>query len=221
MVKNQRKVLLAGATGLVGGFVLKTLLSDATVEKVYVLSRRAMNIVHQKIQTHVVDFTRLPKLPGVDEVYLCLGTTIKVAGSQSAFRAVDFEANLSVASGAALSGARRVAIVSAAAANSRSAVFYNRVKGELEDALRALDLDALVIAKPSLFLNYRDGLQQPTRIGERVAIPIARLLAPFLPGAYQPVHAQAVARALTRTLPEASGIVVMPSHILGKVGRAQ
>ena len=219
MINTQRTVLLAGATGLVGGFALKTLLSDSSVAKIHVLSQRALHVVHPKIQTHIVDFTRLPALPEVDEVYLALGTTIKVAGSQAAFRAVDFDANFSVASSAVLSGARRVAPVSAAAANSRSTMFYNRVKGELEDALKSLDLDALVIAQPSLFLNYRNELQQPVRIGERIAIPMARLLAPILPGAYQPVQAQAVARALIRTLPEASGTIVMPSHKLAQVGR--
>jgi len=220
MMKIDRTVMLAGATGLVGGFILNSLLADQTVGKIHVLARRPLPITDPRMQTHIIDFARLPTLPEVDEVYLALGTTIKVAGSQSAFRAVDFDANYSVASGAVSSGARRVAMVSAAAANSRSSLFYNRVKGELEDAIRSLDLDALVIAQPSLFLDARHGLQQPTRLGERIAIPVARLLAPLLPGAYQPVQAQAVARALTRTLPGAAGIVVMPSNILAKLGRA-
>ncbi len=221
MMKIERTVMLAGATGLVGGFILKILLADATVGKIHVLSRRALSIADPKLQTHIVDFARLPTLPEVDEVYLALGTTIKVAGSRSAFRAVDFDASFSIASGAVSRGARRVAMVSAAAADPRSSLFYNRVKGELEEAIRSLDLDALVIAQPSLFLDTRHGLQQPMRLGERIAIPVARLLAPFLPGAYQPVQAEAVARALTRTLPGAAGIVVMPSDMLARLGHAK
>ena len=96
---------------------------------------------------------------------------------------------------------------------------YNRVKGELEDALRTLDLQALVLAQPSLLLDLRDGLQQPPRLGERIAIPIARVLAPLMPGAYRPVHARAVALALVRTLPTAQGVVVLASDALARIGR--
>ena len=141
-----RKVLLAGATGLVGGLILQALLADAAVAEVHALSRRDLGIAHPKLRVHLVDFKQLPELPAVDEVYLALGTTIKVAGSQAAFRAVDLEANLAVARAAFAAGARRVGLVSAAAANAKSSVFYNRVKGELEDALKAMNFGALVIA---------------------------------------------------------------------------
>ena len=97
---NQRNVLLAGATGLVGSEILQALLIDPTVAEVHVLGRHASNVTHPKLQSHVVDFRQLPALPQVDEVHLALGTTIRVAGSQEAFRAVDFEANLAVAKAA-------------------------------------------------------------------------------------------------------------------------
>ncbi len=215
---DQRKVLLAGATGLVGGLILQALLADQTVSEVHALSRRPLSVYHPKLQVHIVDFRSLPVLPQVDEVYLALGTTIKVAGSQAAFRAVDLEANLMVAQAAYLAGARRVGLVSAAAANSTSSMFYNRVKGELEDALKAMSLTALVIAQPSLLLDYRDGLQQPTRIGELIAIPIAKLLAPILPGTYRPVSAGAVAHSLVKTVPTANGVVVLASDVLARIG---
>jgi uncharacterized protein YbjT (DUF2867 family) len=216
---EQRTVLLAGATGLVGGLMLQALLADHTISAVHALSRRSLNVRHRKLDVRIVDFSHLPELPQVDEVYLALGTTIKVAGSQEAFRAVDLEANLAVARAAVQAGARRIGLVSAAAANARSSMFYNRVKGELEDALKAMDLSALVIAQPSLLLDYRDGLGQPPRIGEIISIPIAKVLAPILPGAYQPVHARAVALSLIRTVPTAQGVVVLTSNVLAKVGR--
>lgn len=97
-------------------------------------------------------------------------------------------------------------------------MFYNRVKGELEDALKAMGLNALVIARPSLLLDYRNGLQQPPRIGEQIAIPIAKLLAPLLPAIYRPVHAQAVALSLVKTVPTAEGVVVLASDMLVKIG---
>ncbi len=214
----QRTVLLAGATGLVGGLVLEGLLADPQVATLHALSRRALSISHPKLRVHLVDFSDLPELPRVDEVYLALGTTIKVAGSQAAFRAVDLDANLAVARAAASAGARRVGLVSAAGADSRSSMFYNRVKGELEDALKAMHLTALVLAQPSLLLDKREGLNQPPRLGERIAIPIAKVLAPLLPGTYRPVHARAVALALLRTVPSAQGLVVLASNELARIG---
>ncbi|HDZ2291594.1 TPA: nucleoside-diphosphate sugar epimerase [Klebsiella pneumoniae] len=198
--------------------MLQALLADRTVSEVHVVSRRPLGVSHPKLQVHIVDFRCLPVLPQVDEVYLAIGTTIKVAGSQAAFRAADLEANLAVAQAAYAAGARRVGLVSAAAANAKSSVFYNRVKGELEDALKAMNLTALVIAQPSLLLDYRDGLQQPTRIGELIAIPIAKLLAPILPGTYRPVRARAVAQSLVKTVPTANGVVVLASNVLARIG---
>lgn len=201
--------------------MLQALLADSAVSEVHALSRRPLAVDHPKLQVHQVNFARLPTLPQVDEVYLALGTTIKVAGSKAAFRAVDFDANLAVAQAAFAAGARRAGLVSAGAANARSSMFYTRVKGELEDALKTMPFTALVIAQPSLLLDYRDGLGQPTRIGEIIAIPIAKLLAPILPGAYKPVHARAVAQALVRTTPTAQGVVILPSHELARLGAAQ
>lgn len=215
-MQEQRTALLAGATGLVGGLMLHALLADPQVGTVHALVRRALSISHPKLVVHIVDFSKLPELPRVDEVYLALGTTIKVAGSQAAFRAVDLDANLAVARAAAATGARRVGLVSAAGADARSAAFYNRTKGELEDALKAMNLAALVLAQPSLLLDKREGLNQTPRLGERIAIPIAKLLAPLLPGRYRPVHARAVALALLRTVPTARGLVVLPSDELDR-----
>nr|WP_301295669.1 NAD(P)H-binding protein [Pseudomonas nitroreducens] len=210
--------MLAGATGLVGGQILQALLADGSVGEVHALSRRPLSLSHPKLQVHSVDFGRLPVLPPTDEVYLALGTTIKVAGSQAAFRAVDLDANLAVANAALAAGTRRVGLVSAVGADGQSSVFYNRVKGELEDALKAMPLTALVIAQPSLLLDYRDGLQQPPRLGEQLAIPVAKLLGPLMPGKYRPVHARAVAQALVRTVPTAGGVVVLASDVLVRLG---
>lgn len=222
-MNEKRTVLLAGATGLVGGLMLEGLLADPQVATLHALSRRALSISHPKLRVHLVDFSfsSLPELPRVDEVYLALGTTIKVAGSQAAFRAVDLDANLAVARAAASAGARQVGLVSAAGADSRSSMFYNRVKGELEDALKAMHLKALVLAQPSLLLDKREGLNQPLRLGERIAIPIAKVLAPLLPGTYRPVQARAVALALLRTVPSAQGLVVLASDELIRIGASR
>jgi uncharacterized protein YbjT (DUF2867 family) len=130
-----RRVVLAGATGFVGGHLLEGLLADETVAEVHVVGRRPVPVAHAKLRMHVVDLRAIPSLPPVDELYLALGTTIKVAGSREAFRAVDYDANLAVARAAYAAGARRIGLVSAMGANAKSSVFYNRVKGELEDAV--------------------------------------------------------------------------------------
>lgn len=218
MTHRPRTALLAGATGLVGGHILQALLADPQVAQVTVLARRPPTVSHPKLLVQVVAFDQLPTLPRVDEAYLALGTTIKVAGSQAAFRAVDFAANLAVALAAVAMGAQRIGVVSAVGADAHSGVFYNRVKGELEDALQALPLQALLIAQPSLLLGDRSALPQPPRLGERLAMPLARLLAPVLPGAYRPVQAQAVGHALVRSLPGAQGVQVLNSAELAHLG---
>lgn len=215
---TNRVVLLAGATGLTGGQLLQLLLNDPNVICIHALSRKPLKVSHPKLQVHLVDFRSLGQLPHADEAYLALGTTIKVAGSKEAFRAVDFDANMAVAQAAIRAGVSGIGLVSASGANARSSMFYTRVKGELEEALRALPLTTLVIARPALLLDYRAGLGQPVRLGEIISIPIARLLSVVLPGAYKPVKALAVARALTQTVPVTKGIVILSSDQLTERG---
>lgn len=215
-----RKVLIAGATGLVGRELLQGLLADPGVAQVLSLGRRPPPAAHPKLQALVVDFARLPALPPVDEVYLALGTTIRVAGSQAAFRALDFDANLAVARAALQSGARRAGLVSAMGASARSGVFYNRVKGELEDALSGLGFEGLVIARPSLLLGDRASLGQPLRRGERIGAAVGRVLGFLIPAAYQPIAAGCVATALLAEVPRARGRRVMLSGELQRARRA-
>ena len=206
-----RRILVAGATGLVGSGLLRDALADATVAEVHALTRRPLALAHPRLAVHVVDFAALPKLPATDEVYLALGTTIKQAGSEGAFRAVDLEANLAVARAAQAAGAQRFGLVSAMGADPRSKVFYSRVKGETEDALAALAPRALVIARPSLLAGERTALGQPARPGERLGLALGRLVGWALPMDYRPVDARRVARALLASVPTATGRVVLPS----------
>ena len=206
-----RTVLLAGATGLVGRELLRGLLADDTVAAVHVLARRAPDLQSPRLTVHQVDFAALPDLPPADEVYLAIGTTIKVAGSQQAFRAVDFDANLAVARAARASGARRLGLVSAMGADARSSIFYSRVKGELEEALAGLGYEGLVIARPSMLGGDRVALGQPERGGEVLALKVSRWLRPLIPANYRSIQAADVARALLREVPKAGGKKVLPS----------
>ena len=206
-----RKVALAGATGLVGRELLAGLLADPSVTEVHALGRRPLAVQHPRLTSHIVDFTALPDLPPLDEVYLALGTTIAAAGSQEAFRAVDLDASLAVARAARAAGARRLGLVSAMGADAASRIFYNRVKGELENAVDALGFEALLIARPSLLLGDRAALGQPPRPGEKIGELLGSWLRPITPRTYRPIAAAAVARALLARLPEARGRQVLLS----------
>ena len=213
--QSPRTALLAGATGLIGRALLPLLLRSDRYQRVHVLLRRAASGLpgSPKLQLHVVDFNKLPQgFPKVDDVYIALGTTIKVAGSEAAFRQVDFDFVLNTAKAAQAAGARRLAVVSALGADAKSRVFYNRVKGEMQAALEKLGFESLSIAQPSLLMGDRAALGQPLRAGEVWA---ARLLTPVMrlvPAGVRPIQAGAVAQALLEAnLAGAPGVHILAS----------
>ena len=189
-----RHVVLAGATGLVGGHVLQMLLDEQDVADVIALTRRPLEIPHPKLVPAVVDFEQLDvfALPHVDDCFLCLGTTIHNAGSQDTFRAVDLVLPLTIAKMALAVGATRCFVVSSMGANARFGLFYNRIKGQLEAELAALPFATVVAYRPSLL----DGDRTELRLGERTALTLLRPVAALLPAQYRPVPAIAVARAM-------------------------
>jgi uncharacterized protein YbjT (DUF2867 family) len=159
-----RIALLAGATGLVGRALLSLLLASKHYGRVHVLLRRPAPDIKgsPKLNVHLVDFAMLPAaLPTADDVFIALGTTIKLAGSEAAFRQVDFAFVVNTARGARAAGATRLAVVSALGADAKSRVFYNRVKGEMEAAIAQLGYETVVVAQPSLLLGDRAALGQP------------------------------------------------------------
>jgi uncharacterized protein YbjT (DUF2867 family) len=213
---GERVVLLAGASGLVGREILQGLLADDSVAAIHSLGRRELPLQHPKLTQHRVDFKALPALPRVSDAFIALGTTIKVAGSQAAFRAIDFDAVVAVAKAAKAAGATRLGVVSAMGASRGSPIFYNRVKGEMEQALSALGLQALVIARPSFLAGDREALGQPLRSGERLAMNVSRWLSPLIPANYGSVAAKSVAQGLLKTVPAASGRRILLSGELRK-----
>jgi uncharacterized protein YbjT (DUF2867 family) len=194
-----RVALVAGATGLVGREILAAILADKTYVSVHGVGRRALATTNPKLTFHVLDFAALPALPAVDDVFIALGTTIKVAGSQRNFRAVDFDAVLAVARAARSSGASRLGIVSAMGANETSLIFYNRVKGEMERAVSRLGYDSVVFARPSMLIGNRDTLGQPERSGEKLALIFMQFGA-LIPANYRAIEAVHVARALVHAV---------------------
>jgi uncharacterized protein YbjT (DUF2867 family) len=193
--------LLAGASGLVGRALLAQLL-DEDQATVHALLRREVTdlTASRRLVPHVIDFARLGRLPRADACFIALGTTIKVAGSQDAFRAVDFDAVVNVTRAARESGVERCAVVAALGADARSSVFYNCVKGEMEAALQGLGFERLVIARPSLLAGAREALGQPARLGDRLSLALLRPLGALVPASVRPIEAAVVARAMRRAL---------------------
>ncbi len=201
MTESQKSVVLVGATGLVGSECLKLLLADPAFERVTVLARRAPTGVPPapKLAWHVVDLEHPEphvELLAADALICALGTTIKQAGTKERFRAIDHGIPLALARLGVARGLRDFLLVSAMGANPRSRVFYNRVKGELEEALAALPLRSLTIVRPSLLLGER----RDRRFGER----LAQRLAFLFPGRYAAIPARDVAAALVRLAKEDS-----------------
>src|SRR5882672_191791 len=166
-----RAALVAGASGLVGGHLLQLLLADDAYARVVTLARRRLAAQHPKLEQRIVDFgtlDALSDLPRVDDVFCCLGTTIKTAGSQEAFRRVDHDYVLAVARAGQRAGAAQLLLVSALGADPASRIFYSRVKGEVEADVRRLPYQAIQIFRPSFLMGDR----AQVRLAERLAVPL-------------------------------------------------
>ncbi|WP_420456955.1 NAD-dependent epimerase/dehydratase family protein [Rubrivirga sp.] len=193
-----RTALLLGASGLVGGHLLRHLAADGRWARVVTLGRRPLATAGPTHEDHVVDFDRLAEqaaLFACDDLFCALGTTIKQAGSRAAFRRVDLELPFEAAQLAHSAGATQTLLVSALGADPDSRVFYNRTKGEAERAVASVGFEAVQIARPSLLAGDR----AEVRWGERVALAVLSPLAPVLRGplaALRPTEADDVARAL-------------------------
>lgn len=192
-----RTALIAGATGLVGTYCLRLLLASPSYGRVTAVVRRRMPVNHPNFVQHVVDFERLGDLAlsSCDDVFCALGTTIRKAGSQAAFRRVDFDYARMIAEVGLRSGAQRFMLTSSVGADPNSRNFYLRTKGELEQAVASLPFAAVHILRPSLLL----GTRTESRFGEGVAQAIIPIVAPLLRGEYskyRPIPAQTVAAAM-------------------------
>ncbi|MDP3278583.1 MAG: NAD(P)H-binding protein [Deltaproteobacteria bacterium] len=222
MTNNNDQVLwIAGASGLVGREALRAAILHANVSEVVSFVRRKGDASEGKLRELTVDFSTLTAAQTAEvaapTVALCaLGTTIAKAGSNAAFRAVDFDAVLHFARAAKERGARTFVVVTALGADANSLVFYNRVKGEIEEALKSLAFESLAIAQPSLLLGDRD----ERRVGERIAIVVSRAVGPllrWLPS--RPIEAATVGRAMVQlAMQPAPGVRVIRSGELHAIG---
>jgi uncharacterized protein YbjT (DUF2867 family) len=201
--------LIAGASGLTGSFLLQQLLESNRYDRVKALVRRPLEREHPKLEQVVFDYDNPdPELIEADHVYCCLGTTMKKAGSKEAFRKVDYDYPLQLARMAYRNGAQKFALVSAVGANSRSMFFYNRVKGQLEEAIREIAFSATYILRPSMLLGPR----QEKRFGEELGKAVMKPLRVLFPSNMKPVHVSQVAACMADHMNrDEQGVHVIPS----------
>lgn len=194
----RRDALVAGATGLIGRALLDLLIASPDYERIHLLLRRPVKDLpgDARLQLHFVEFAKLTPMPPVDDVFIALGTTIGVAGSKEAFRRVDFDAVVNTARACLVRGAKRLVVVSALGANVRSLVFYNRVKGQMEEAVAKLPYESIAIVQPSLLQGDREALGQPARAGEEWTSRLLKPVLPLVPRGVRPIGATSVARAM-------------------------
>lgn len=203
-------ILVLGATGLVGRTAVDLLLDDSRFERVVTLTRRPLGRPpHPHLEQKVSAMTDLEDdRPAFrcDAILSALGTTIAKAGSQEAFRAVDFDLPLRAARMGLAEGARHFLLVSSIGADAASRMFYTRVKGELEDALLRMGWPSVTIVRPSVLLGHRDEL----RIGERLGQPLSLLL----PGRWRGVRGEEVARVLVEAAALEEGTMILESDAI-------
>jgi uncharacterized protein YbjT (DUF2867 family) len=197
--KNGRIALLAGTTGLTGSSCLELLNEDERYALIKCLTRRPIEFGSARIENITCDFSRLNEVEGrldCDDVYCCLGTTMKKAGgSQEHFEKVDRTYVVNLAKLAKAHGAKNFAIVSTLGANANSTIFYNRVKGLMENDILALGFEKVVIVRPSLLTGERT----EDRWGEKMGVVFSRAIAPIFFGPlkkYKPISAFKVAASM-------------------------
>ncbi|QGT99474.1 Nucleoside-diphosphate-sugar epimerase [Candidatus Syntrophocurvum alkaliphilum] len=220
-ISNEGKTaLIVGATGLVGSELLIILLQSNEYNKVIIWVRQHTNISNKKLEEKVIDFEEIESYKidnKVDHVYCCLGTTMKKAKSKDAFTKVDLHYPLALARWAKNKGVSQFLVVTTIGANANSMIFYNSVKGQLEEALCSLELNGLQIFRPSLLLGDRNEL----RLGEYTAAKITRFIPFIFKGpmkSYKPIEGKKVACTMYKVAKkEKSGAYIYNSSIISQI----
>ena len=214
MVSSSQKIaLVIGATGLIGDQLARKLCQSAYYDKIKVLVRKPLGWQHPRLQEIHVDFDHLNSLlTQADDIFCCLGTTMKKAGSKEAFRKVDYQYPMDIARLGREQGASQFAIVTSMGADPKSLFYYSRVKGEVERDLAFLNYPTLLIFRPSLLLGNRP---EP-RLGERISAGFMKLFSPLMPAKYKAIESSIVAEFMaTKAQQNLTGRHVFESDAIG------
>lgn len=216
-----RTALIAGASGLVGSHLLQLLLQSNRYSQVISVGRRELPLIHPKLDQQLVDFDDLKKYKAelvADDVYCCLGTTIRKAGSKEAFYKVDHDYVTRLAEVTLEKKATQFLVVSAMGADAGSMVFYNKVKGEMERDVQQLGFPAVHIFRPSLLLGERQEHRTGEELGARIMKPLAGLMIGPL-RKYRPIQAETVAKAMLQAAAkDGLGVHIYPSDQIAQLG---
>jgi len=222
--KDQKVAILFGASGLVGGHCLDFLLADQAYSKIISIGRKKLEIVSPRLEQHEVVFDKMDEwshLISGDDLFICLGTTMKKAGNKEVFYQVDYEYPKKICKIASAHGVNQLLLVSAVGADPDSIFFYNRVKGELVQVVKKMAFWAIHIFKPSVLIGDRP----ENRFGEKIAGRIGKGLDYVTGGLltkFKPVEADVVAKAMVNAAQRLqSGYFTYPSHLLQKIAEEE
>ncbi|MGD9977294.1 MAG: NAD(P)H-binding protein [Bacteroidales bacterium] len=210
-----RSAAIFGSTGLVGKHLLKVLAESKNYGKVYAYSRKPLTNLADKFSwVEITDDFTVPA--GADDVFVCLGTTMKKAGSKKAFWKVDYELVVTIAQRAKMAGGSRLIVISSIGANPKSLSFYQRTKGEMEEMVKSMGFELCAIVRPSLLLGKRDEF----RFVERLGILFYKAFGFILTGPfrkYRGIDAIDVAKSMASLASSSSGVIVVESNILKQI----
>ncbi len=188
---------IIGATGLIGRYLLNDLLQDRNYDTIRILIRRPFDLTHPKLEKKLVDFADAESfrlaLEGTDVVFCAIGTTQKkVKGDKTAYRKIDFDIPVNAARFCKMNGCETFILVSSVGAASKNNNFYLKLKGEVEDAVRDVELKSVHIMRPSILLGER----KEFRLGEKISKGIMSVFSFLIPAKYKPIHGKQVAIAM-------------------------
>jgi uncharacterized protein YbjT (DUF2867 family) len=205
---------IIGATGLVGKQLVKLLVENERFEKVRIFVRRDSGLVHPKLEQHIVDFHETNSWEKAligDVLFSALGTTLKQAGGKEKQYEIDFTFNLDFAKKAKENGIENYVLVSSVGANSKSGIFYTRMKGELDDVVAEIGFKNLAIIRPASLVGERS----QRRIAEEISVPVARFITKFILKKYRPIEGETVAKAMINAVlkPDSSKTIWEASEV--------
>lgn len=215
-----KTAIVLGATGLTGSHLVEILLKSSEYENIIVFVRKELNIKNRKLTQYIIDFENIDyyqDLIRCDDMFCCLGTTIKKAGSQENFKKVDYDYPVHFARIAKQNGTAHFLMISSIGANAKSSNFYLRTKGEVEEVIKGIQFESTSIFRPSILVGDR----KEFRLGEKIGTFFARIMSVFMLGKlrkYRPVKATQVAQAMYRVAQsQKSGATVYESDAIQKL----